>query len=611
MLSNNLWDSSCVSLAMHQCVLGRGFDTVYACSKTQRLPASDFDEEQFMSRFPHSILLTLAVCFLFGGLASATTYYIAANGSDSNNGTSNTTPWAHAPGMPKCTAACAAKTPAAGDQFIFRGGDTWHFGNSAASPYVGSGGWTWTWSGSSTSPIYIGVDQTWYSGSSWARPVMNSDNALSTSFVKSCSYDDSTANDLWLNQVSYVTVDNFEWPGRCWSSPSSSSAAIFNYQTCHVILSNHYFHGWTAVLGSEDNQMILGNASGSCGLATFNQYSGNVFDGSDSSAGAANSAACAQGFEPGMPCQSGVGIYGEGYDIHDNVFRYMSNMAVVVNLSTYHDNLAEYLYTSYAPAGIAPHSNVINNDAAGASTNIYFYNNTVRHTFVSETIYLYVGSGGAVYLFNNVFFDNLRYDASGDTAPSNCIQMQGAGGTQSIYIYNNTFDNDTDDPTGGGCQISFWGTPANPQAWNGPAYFENNHFIGYTNLAAFNYGARSGGVNLPVHDNGNEIFQPTATARSQGYTQSNNDSPTASTNATVGAGADVTSSCSTFSSDSSLCSGTSLGVTEQSGDGGQMINYPAIAIVTRPSTGAWDVGAYEFGGGQPVNPPTGLQAAVQ
>src|SRR4029077_14620960 len=62
------------------------------------------------------------------------TYYIAANGSDSNNGTSKTTPWLHAPGMANCTGTCASTTPQPGDSFIFRGGDIWHMQNSTATP---------------------------------------------------------------------------------------------------------------------------------------------------------------------------------------------------------------------------------------------------------------------------------------------------------------------------------------------------------------------------------------------------------------------------------------------------------------------------------------------
>src|SRR5208282_1157790 len=110
-------------------------------------------------------------------------YYVAANGSDSNNGTSESTPWLHAPGMANCSGNCAAVTPGPGAGFVFRGGDTWHFGSSAA-PATG-GTWTWQWSGSSGSPIYIGVDPAWYAGGSWARPVLTGDNPVCNS--SSCS----------------------------------------------------------------------------------------------------------------------------------------------------------------------------------------------------------------------------------------------------------------------------------------------------------------------------------------------------------------------------------------------------------------------------------------
>src|ERR1700758_4405351 len=91
-------------------------------------------------------LLILLACFVITS-ASATTYYIAANGSDSNNGTSKSTAWLHAPGMPACSAVCASTTPKAGDRFVFRGGDTWHRNNNSATPYMGG---PWTVSGAGT-----------------------------------------------------------------------------------------------------------------------------------------------------------------------------------------------------------------------------------------------------------------------------------------------------------------------------------------------------------------------------------------------------------------------------------------------------------------------------
>ncbi len=572
-----------------------------------------------MNRFSRIAILTLALSFIATGIASATTYYIAANGSDSNNGTSNTTPWAHAPGMPNCTGACASTNPAAGDQFIFRGGDTWHYGNSSATPYIGSGGWNWKWGGTSGSPIYIGVDESWYSGGSWVRPILNGDNPLSAAFVSNCSYDQGASNAFTFNSVSYVTLDNFEWTGRCWASNSNGmSAPIFQNKSCSVIVSNSYFHGWTASIGSVENEVgILGNVNGSCGLATHNQYYGNVFDGSDSS----GKSICGQGYEPSMPCHSGIAIYGEGYDVHGNVFRYMSCFAVVVNLYTWHDNLTEYLYTTYQPNG--QHSNVVNNDVGGVESTLLFYNNIVRHTYVTELIYLYLASSGKGYVFNNVFYDNLKYDTGGDTAPDNCIIVESNGGTNAFYFYNNTLDMDTDDATGGGCIISFTGTSWNPAPFVGTYYAENNHFIGYNNLAATwtipSYA--SGGVSVTATNNGGNVFEATSTARGQGYTQANNDATQSSSGQTVGAGNNVTTSCSTFSSNSSLCSGTSLGAAEQSRSGGEIANSPAIPLNPRGASGSctqgvpgcWDAGAYEFsaGTGTTVQPPTGLAAVVQ
>ena len=114
-----------------------------------------------MSRkFPHALFALIITISLTGSL-SATTYYIAANGSDSNSGTSKSSPWLHAPGINGCAALCGSTNPKAGDQIIFRGGDTWGTSNFNV--------WGLNWSGSSGSPIYIGVDQSWFSGSSWSR----------------------------------------------------------------------------------------------------------------------------------------------------------------------------------------------------------------------------------------------------------------------------------------------------------------------------------------------------------------------------------------------------------------------------------------------------------
>src|SRR6185437_3670176 len=133
----------------------------------------------------HLPLVVIASIIVLGGFAVAwqvmhshtaqaatRTFYIAASGSDANNGTSKSTPWAHVPGMPNCTGTCAATTPQPGDSYILKGCDTW---GNASFPI------SWDWSGTSASRIYIGVDKTWYNSgvcpSGWNRPIMNAGDA--------------------------------------------------------------------------------------------------------------------------------------------------------------------------------------------------------------------------------------------------------------------------------------------------------------------------------------------------------------------------------------------------------------------------------------------------
>jgi hypothetical protein len=538
----------------------------------------------------------LVVALLFCCPTWATTYYVCAdtgspcNASDSNAGTSKTATWLHAPGMTNCTGVCASTAINPGDSIIFRGGDTWHFGNSGSSPYSG-GGWTFSHSGSSGSPIYIGVDLTWFSGGSWARPVMNGDNPLSTSFPASCAFNESSIDFLILHG-SFITVDNFEWTGRCWNNGGSSAYIFSNSSSnANLVLSNLYFHGWTAILGGVDSQSYLGSGT----AQTNNIWDHNVVDGSDSSQGAANSASCASSYQPTMPCVSGGGIYQEMPIIRYSVFRYAEDFAVVTNLQSAHDNLFEFLYDTYQSNG--QHSNVINNNFNPGYSAQYFYNNIVRHTFSTQTLYFTFSGSSSLYFFNNVFYDNMRYNSS-STAPTNCIQLEvQSGGTQHFNFYNNTLDQDADDATGGGCQITFWGTPFDPAAFTGTFTAENNHLIGSANLASI-YTIKDAGVTLTVTDNGGEVFGVTSTARSQGYTQANNDAPpatgcTSSSNCqTYLAANNVSGSCSTFSSDSALCSSTSMGVSELSGSGGEIASSPAIPVHSRPSV--WDAGAYLF-----------------
>jgi hypothetical protein len=550
------------------------------------------------------IPLALLFCAIIAGHASATTYYIAANGSDSNNGTSNTSPWAHAPGMPECESTCASVRPSAGDKYIFRGGDVWHLGNSSATPYVGSGGWSWNWSGSSGNPIYVGVDQTWYSGSSWVRPVFSGDNPLwsGSGFPGSCAHSNG-GTLIGLGPNSYVTFDNIEISGVCWSNNTGSNGAMLEVPggATNIIVSNFYCHGWTVTSGASDNFPCIETYGGGTS-ADMNQYVKIVVDGSDSPHFGAGSQNCQWSGNGSSGCASGQGFNGSHvYDVHDSVIRYVSNIMVTANCHTMHDNVFEYLYPTFASGSVQQHPNVMNCLGGATGDPLFWYNNIMRHTFSTENVYFAVRTN--IYFFNNVMYDNMNSTVG--VIPGGCIRFNNVGNSSqptTAYIYNNTFGDNT-------CQLKFEVANSPLTAWSGTGIFQNNHMINFTGLGGV-YICNTGGQ-CSISDKGNEVYQTTSAASQQGYTASNEFAPTGSSGATVGAGASLSGTCSTASTDSELCGGTSDGAAEKPANGGEIANFPAIAMIPRQSS--WDAGAYQFGSSsaQPPAPPTGLAAVVQ
>jgi hypothetical protein len=111
------------------------------------------------------LLLIFVLCLPAMG---ATHYVDYATGSDTNNGTSTSTPWKHAPGMKGltpsgsstgdgCSNNCASYTPAAGDLIILKGGTVWPYTVLPWQWPSGNGsGSTSTYGCTGTGCIYVG-----------------------------------------------------------------------------------------------------------------------------------------------------------------------------------------------------------------------------------------------------------------------------------------------------------------------------------------------------------------------------------------------------------------------------------------------------------------------
>ena len=293
---------------------------------------------------PTDSLVTLA------SLGITNCYYVAANGSDSNSGTTESAPWAHAPYMPNCSGNCLTvqKAFAPGIGIIFRGGDTWHFGDGARAtstggtlnfnansppnfPYV---------QGTAAHPIYYGVDQTWYSGSSWARPIFTGDNPTSTTAVSSCAYTNLDVNGMvnLLSQAYYI-LDNFEMTGVCMSSVNNSTMAYLQYGGISgpIWFYNLYFHGWTHTVFGNPNSPVTCTPTTVCTgpHAFYGYYEGtipstgaerikyNIVDGSDSDPTGGNICYC--------------GSWDVAYNYFTN-----ATQNLVRQPHTWHDNVMEY-----------------------------------------------------------------------------------------------------------------------------------------------------------------------------------------------------------------------------------------------------------------------------
>jgi hypothetical protein len=528
-------------------------------------------------------LFTVILGILLAGNAFAatagTTYYIAASGSDTNNGTSKTTPWAHAPGMNGCTGACAAVTPSPGDQFIFRGGDTWGPTNWPWAP-AGTGG-------TSGNTICIAcVDQTWFSGASWTRPIFSGGGTYPGTQTGW-----PTGHFLAMDYLSYWTVDNIEFTGAFYNNSTWGSGAAIscnNGSDCtNFEVTNCYAHGWTHGSGSGVTDIGAFLTVNGQNNATSSAYD-NVIDGSDTTGDSYSAFA------------GGPGI------IYDN---YVNQVVNVVNSNVtgtlyVHDNT--FLNTSCSFDGVT-HGNAVQNNAP--STGVFGYNKLVEQlSSCTFPLNMQAGSNSTNYFFNNVYVDVSNIAVSLSTYAGGGIS------NATFYAFSNTVEPGSDSGSGTSNNVFSIDGDSTNAVYN----------------VCDNQGITSGGLTTVYGSGGSytlrctssisntstdNLLQNKSSAASAGYTsvQAYPFSPIAATSPTVIGGTGLSSICNGISdptSQAACLSDTSLGVAEVLGSGGYTVSAPNRTPTNRSPSGAWNIGAYQFAAGTPTA-PTGLAAVVQ
>jgi putative cofactor-binding repeat protein len=385
-------------------------------------------------------------------------------------------------------------------------------------------------SGASGNPIYFGVDQTWFAGDSWSRPVFDLEN--STWFTA----------PVLASSSNFVTFDNLEianeaadnsgsWPPR--SSISVNGGSNITIQNC-------YIHGWSIqdpIAGSDFNP--------TGGIAFYNGSVGSVvqncvLDGSPES-------------------DSGIGIYG-GTSIQGNIVENVPNGIVLADPDAdAGGNQVFNVAYSVDPS--------MGSGAISAYANANLYNNIV-HDLVPGASAIDLESGTSALGNTQYVYNNLVWNA-GDTSPITIASDKvGSLVTSNQFIYNNTLSGGA---TSGCVTVdpSFF-SPANLAVQNNQCISEQPSSQAWCWNNAGGSFACGPVANLTF---GNNILMTTEAAASQGYTLSNSFQPSSPSGATVAVGLNLVSNCVTVGA--SLCS-------------------DLLGVVRPGGSAAWDAGAYQY-----------------
>jgi len=487
------------------------------------------------------------------------TFYIDfATGSDANNGTAKGTPWQHSPYM---TGWTGTYTHAAGDCEIFKGGVTWT--NGAMPLYVQA-------AGSSSHEDYYGVDQTWYTGGAWARPIFDCQSTVGCNVV--------------IHQAggeSYITYDSLELRGA-WLAANVNGWTFYSSDGAgNTILNNLYIHNWR-MSHTWTNDSAVGGIYFNTDTGSFdgNIVQNTLIDNSDGGYMATGDGSVQTASAGGVAVRS-------PQDLVFNEIRNVSSF-VLHGGRNVHDN---FLHDSVSSWDGTYHTNTFYIDSWQNGTITipeYVYRNRIVNSnanaaelypspcyFASQVLTI------TEYYFDNVVMHSSNYGVDIDANQTGC-----GNNTANLYFYNNTIQIPSSNLTGCARATPRSGTKINNVIWT------NNHCI-YDSGGAVDFS------NATSSSQTTSIIESNANATTYGYSFVSTGSTLnyAPTNATCNGNSGAsTCTISNGTNLNSTCSGSPLSPNL----------CEDINLVGRPS--AWDIGAYQYssgggGGGCPCGVP--------
>ena len=496
---------------------------------------------------------------------SGRTFYIDfASGSNSNNGTSTSTPWKSAPYMNHSTGCDGSGGPSyshnAGDKFIFKGGVTWPNACFALIPSSGGVSSSYDYYGvclstDADSPCYGGTS---WPSSGWTRPIFDAGGATMARASNNFIYTSSSS-------VGYLKIDNIEMKnqlGTASGDPCHDAAIEIISSTGASVLENLYLHGFwisTSVLGTNNGPSAGGGLCTYSGAAA--QAINNFITGIDGgvvgqSAGQTPVLGCYYNLSPiqNSKCEYYAdGVLG-GASVHDSEFSHGSD--------------AMQAYT-------AQHTNDIQDTW---QVGMVVYNNLIHDSTAAQ--HVAVTPGGAVY--NNVMW-NLGNGTS-YAMVDNGIDTSQNYPNATTYFFNNTI----------ACSsVSCINVHLRGGTTTlGTVIIKNNVWVAPGSSTIYNPS------NAPYTATKN-YSMPSSEATTYGFTEANKYYPTSSDTNVVGAGENL----------SSLCSGNMTALCQDP----RGAFWYGGSYASRPTSGSWDAQAYHYEPTSSSKPaaPTGLAATVQ